>query len=65
MEFDELKQLVESNAKAIFSHERRLGLLSAYSIIEGSERLELLQHLQGLKEQLKQFESGDIGELRT
>ena len=65
MELDELKQLVESNARAIFSHERRLGQLSAHSIIEGSERLELLQHLQGLKQQLKQFESDNTGELQT
>lgn len=64
MEFDELKQLVESNAKAIFSHERRLAQLSAYSIIEGSERLEFLQHLQALKQKLEQHRDDVMGGLQ-
>ena len=42
MEFDELKQLVEGNARGILSHERRLSLLSAHSIVEGSARLDFL-----------------------
>lgn len=61
MEFNELKQLIESNARVILGHEQRLTKLTACSIVEGCDQLELLQRVKHLEQTVLQLKGNSQG----
>ena len=62
MSFNRAKQIIEeSNAKLVARRNQQKAQLAARSIVEETERLELVQHLRKLEQQLKQL-TGEINE---
>ena len=62
MEFNRVRQIIEeSNARSVASQNRHKDQLAARSIVEDTERLELVQHLRKLEQELKRL-TGEIDE---
>ena len=62
MEFNRARQIIEeSNARSVARRNRQKTQLAARSIVEETERLELVQHLRKLEQQLKRL-TGEIDE---
>ena len=62
MKYNRVRQIIEeSNAKAIARRHQQKIQLAARSIVEDTEKLELVQHLRRLEQELKRI-TGKIDE---
>jgi len=62
MKYNRVRQIIEeSNSSAIVSQNQQKAQSAARSIVEGTERLELVQYLRRLEQELKRI-TGEIDE---